>query len=189
MIDPETPDTSPPLPKGAHEDVLRWLSRDLDGELSERERILLSDHLDGCPPCEQVARQLRSAERALAEDAAVHPPVGLVERILARIDRGGVAAPALETSQPAMAHAAAVRTLRPLVSLKWSAALAAGLLALVTSVHLARAPKLAVASTTREFAGSDPALKRVLERWQRGRAAPPSFFELLLAPSSSKAGK
>ena len=110
------------LPAGAHEDALRWLNRALDGEISERERILLDDHLSGCPPCSTVASQLRAASSVLRADARSHPPVGLVDRILARIARSGEpAAPLAETGSSSRGLA----VVRPL---RWSAALAAGLL-------------------------------------------------------------
>ncbi|MBM4013961.1 MAG: zf-HC2 domain-containing protein, partial [Planctomycetes bacterium] len=74
-------------PTTRHDDVLRWLSRDLDGELPAREQVLLNDHLDGCPRCSAVAREWRAARRLLAADAALaarRAPVGLTERIMAR---------------------------------------------------------------------------------------------------------
>ena len=172
-------DTREPRAIGAHEDVLQWLSLDLDGELRERERILLSDHLSGCPRCEQVAEQMRAARRAIKVDARLRTPVGLVDRIVSRIER---ADEELEVArEPAPVAMAAVVSTRGFSFrlLRSSAALAAGLLLLVGGVFVAQEPKQAVATGTRTL---DPDVRRILDRWQAG-AAEPSFFELLFAPS------
>jgi len=169
------------IPAGVHEDVLAWVSRELDSELPERERILLADHLDGCPRCASVAAQLRSAHRALAVDARARPPIGLPDRILARIARAGEAEDAAsataDAGEPASRRGGAVVRM-----LRASAAVAAALLVVVGSVHVAQGPTQAVAGDAPTLEAADPALVRVLERWHKGRAAAPPFFELLLAP-------
>jgi len=187
------------LPAGTHEDVLGWMSKELDGELPERERIFLSDHLSGCPPCASVAAQLRAASRTLRADARARPPVGLSDRILARIARAGeparpVAAVADASRAGGALHPRAGGALHPraggaLQMLRWSAALAAGLLALASVAYVAQSPKTAVAANQPTLRTADAALMRVLDRWQKGRAAAPSFFELLLAPAPKAAPK
>ncbi len=174
MNDPDVNDDRP-LPAGTHDDVLRWMSLELDGELRTRERILLTDHLTGCPPCASVAAQLRSARRAFTADASARPPVALVDRILARIAR------AEET--PVAVGARGGSLLR---MVRASAALAAGMLVLVGSFYVAHGPTRAVAGSTPTLQMTDPALMRVLERWERGRAARPAFFELLLPAATGR---
>jgi anti-sigma factor RsiW len=156
-----------------HEDILQWLSRELDGELADPQRILLNDHLDGCPRCATVAAQWRSLRRALAADARAQPPevrVGVVDRILAHVQRAEAgeesAVPLAETAAPGSRRAVVL----PFTStLRRSAALAAGLLALIGTLYVARGPTTAVATGTGTIKTSDAALMRVLDRWQRGR--------------------
>ena len=155
-----------------HDDVLQWLSAELDDELPEPQRILLDDHLDGCPRCAAVARDWRATRVALGRDrrqAARRVPVGLAERIVARLE-------------PAAPLATTAVALAPLRVLRRSAALAAACLALIAGLWIGTEPSHASATAGRSSSGAidDPALQRVLERWQKGRAAPPSFFELVL---------
>ncbi len=162
-----------------HEDVLQWLSAELDDELPERQRILLADHLDGCPRCAAVARDWRATRVALGRDrqqAARRVPVGLADRIVARLEPSAPLATATASASGALALAPA-----PLRVLRRSAALAAACLALIAGLWIATEPSHASATAARApSAIDDPALQRVLERWQKGRAAPPSFFELVL---------
>lgn len=181
------------LPHGdlLHDDVLQWLSRSIDGELPRREQILLEDHLDGCPRCQRVALDWRRLSGALRRDAAAsqrRAPVGLDERILARIATeaaaGGTVA-ATEAAAGAESWPVARGESSAPLSIGWlrrSAALAAGLLLLLGIGWVASGPRQAsAAARPSALEQADPALRRVLERWQRGRAAPPSFFELVLA--------
>ncbi len=180
----------------AHEDVLRWLSRSLDGELSDREQILLADHVDGCPRCAQVALEWRRVHAVLRRDALAaqrRAPVGLDERILARIAdaaNGVVEVGGAAESLAAPVDGEAARDERgrqampPLQWMRRSAAIAAGLLVLLGVSWVASGPEQAsAAARPSALEQADPALRRVLERWQRGRSAPPSFFELVLTES------
>jgi len=164
-----------------HEDVLQWLSAELDGELPERQRILLTDHLDGCPRCAAVARDWRATRAVVRRDAVEsvrRVPVGLADRIVARLEP---AAPFATAGAPAAGVALAPAPLRVL---RRSAALAAACLALIAGLWIATEPSHASATVPRAAGAiDDPALQRVLERWQKGRAAPPSFFELVLPAS------
>jgi hypothetical protein len=162
------------LPAGAHEEMLRWFSRRLDGELPEREAILLADHLDGCPRCALVASQLRAARRAIAADESVRSPVGLVERIVARASRAEPVAADAAPSRPALRF--------PVGILRASAALAAGLLLLVGGLYVAQGPKHAMAGASPTLR-ADPDLARVLGRWRAAHSSDPSLLELLLAPA------
>ncbi|MBL8840383.1 MAG: zf-HC2 domain-containing protein [Planctomycetes bacterium] len=182
-----------------HGDVLQWLSRSLDGELPRREQILLDDHLDGCPRCQRVALDWRRLSSALRRDAAEsqrRAPVGLDERILARIATeaatgGAAAATGAAVGGESLVESRAASWPRasdepsaplPIGWLRRSAALAAGLLLLLGLGWVASGPRQAsAAARPSALEQADPALRRVLERWQRGRAAPPSFFELVLA--------
>jgi anti-sigma factor RsiW len=163
------------VPAGAHADALVWLNRSLDGEISPRDRILLDDHLAGCVRCSAIAAQWRSIERAVRVDAKPRTPVGLVDRIVSRVTR--TAAAAGET-----AAADAVPRFAPIRMLRMSAALAAGLVVSVGLFWLGSQPSGASAATRSPsiLESQDPALLRVLERWERGHAAQPTFLELLL---------
>jgi anti-sigma factor RsiW len=181
MDDPTNRDpfAAPRSPAGAdasHEDVLRWLSSDLDGELPARDQVLLNDHLGGCPRCASVAREWRAARKLMAVDAALaarRTPVGLTERIMARLEPIAVAG--AETSPT---HAL------PLQSLQRSALLAAACLLGLLCSWLVSEPRVVSATATGPALGKDDAaLERVLERWQRGLSARPSFFELALPVS------
>ena len=163
-----------------HDDVLLWTSRALDGELPERERILLEDHLAGCPACAQVAADWRGVQRAIARDALSRSPIGLADRIMARVTRESGEVPAMRSEPAGLGVVPLIRRLRV------SVALAAGLLAVAAGLWLATAPTQAMAGSERGIASSDPALARVLDRWQQGRRAPPSFFELILTPPARR---
>lgn len=160
-----------------HEDVLRWLSRELDGELPAREQVLLADHLDGCPRCAEVARDWRATRkflRADADAAARRAPVGLTERIMARLAPAPV--------EPVLAGAVPTPLLQlPMRLLRRSAAVAAACMIALAGAWFATEPAaVSATSGTPALGRDDPALQRVLERWQKGRTAPPSFFELAL---------
>jgi anti-sigma factor RsiW len=174
------------IPKGAHQDALAWMSRELDGELSERERVLLYDHLDGCPTCARVAAQMKAQHRVLAADARLRPPVGLVERIVAYVGRAGEPAQSAAAERDGAGQPAAARAGSALRLLRASAAFAAALLVLAGGVYVASEPRQAAAAGAPSLKASDPGLLRVLERWQKGRAAQPSFFELLLPSPPAK---
>lgn len=155
---------------GRHDDVLLWVSKELDGELTSQERILLTDHLQGCPPCTQARRELRGLSSVLRTHEKVLPPVGLVDRVVAH-----VLAP----------QAAAI--VGPWRSLRLSAALAAAALLALGVVYIAGLPGLAMADTKpRSEHRLDPELERALTRWESAREREPRFFELLLPANGGK---
>lgn len=58
--------------------VRQWVSADVDGELSTFERVLLADHLAGCPPCREfrmsvdgLTASLRAAPREQFEGIVI----------------------------------------------------------------------------------------------------------------------
>lgn len=168
---------------GEHEEALARLSRDLDGELGDVERILLAGHLDSCDRCAAVAARWRGIAGALRADSEARArigPVGLKERILARTSEaasGAVEPVELSAASPAGGSGSTLR------SLKLSLAAAAALLVAAGWFHAASGPTRAMAGEGSTLRSDDPALLRVLERWRKGRAAEPSFLELLLPGS------
>jgi anti-sigma factor RsiW len=180
MIHPDEPhEALPERPRvtgpGPHDDVLRWVSKELDGELGERERVLLGDHLEACLACAKVHRELRGIRDAARTHDAVQLPVGLVDRVATH-----VLAP-----EPSAAGAA---PLPPLIRLlRRSAAVAAAVLLLLGGIYVGRLPSGALAKPIpRHYAQThDAALERALARWTAARDEP-SFFPLLLPATNAK---
>src|SRR6185295_14200255 len=148
-----------------HEDVLTWVSKELDGELSAHERVMLNDHLDGCHACSQVRRELQGVRAAARTFEDVRPPVGLVDRVVSHVfaaERNEVAMTG-RASAPVLAPA----PLFPLHSLlRRSAAIAAELLLLLGGVYVGRMPRKAYADDKLIRSHRiDPALERALTRW------------------------
>jgi anti-sigma factor RsiW len=165
-----------------HDDVLAWVSKELDGELAVRERVLLDDHLAGCPRCAQIRRELRGAHafaRSELEDRVL-PPVGLVDRVVTHVLSPDHAA------APAEAAAAPVLLLR---RLRRSAAVAAAALLVFGGIYVGRMPSEALAGfETRPSPRLEPDLERALSRGvgvTRGDERP-LFVELLLPPARPK---
>lgn len=67
------------------EEVRERLSAWLDGELSEEGRAQVAAHLESCAACRRELAQLTALNAALAELAAPPVPLGLAERVLARV--------------------------------------------------------------------------------------------------------
>src|SRR5262249_48358967 len=112
---------------GPHDDVLLWVSKELDGELGERERVLLGDHLESCRSSSPARGELRGIRTAARTHEAVQLPVGLVARVATH-----VLAP-----EPA---AAAAPPPPLIVLLRRSAAVAAAVLLLLGGVYVGRLP-------------------------------------------------
>jgi hypothetical protein len=116
---------------GPHDDALLWVSKELDGEITERERVLLGDHLEACLACSTVRRELRGIRSAARTHDAAQLPVGLVDRVATH-----VLAP-----EPAAAVASPRSPLLQL--LRRSAAAAAAVLLLLGGIYVdgCRAPR------------------------------------------------
>ncbi len=159
---------------GPHDDVLLWVSKELDGELGERERILLGDHLESCLACSTVRRELLGIRNAARTHEAVQLPVGLVDRVATH-----VLAP-----EPVAAAAPP-----PLIRLlRRSAAVAAAVLLLLGGVYVGQMPREAWAKDdpTHSYPRThDPELERALVRWAAARGEP-AFFSLLLPAPNAK---
>lgn len=159
---------------GPHDDVLLWVSKELDGELGERERVLLGDHLEACLACSTVRRDLRGIRSAARSHEAVQLPVGLVDRVATH-----VLAP-----EPVAAGSAPPPPLIRL--LRRSAVAAAAVLLLLGGVYVGRMPNAAYATPMDSHSGHhDPALERALARWASARGEP-AYFSLLLPSPTTK---
>lgn len=62
------------------------LSRWLDGEMPEADRVALSAHLEQCPACMAELRALKRLDAALA-DLEVPLPSGLAKKVVSRLSR------------------------------------------------------------------------------------------------------
>jgi hypothetical protein len=68
------------------EDIRRRLKAFLDGELEEADRTAIQDHLEHCPGCAGVARQLGKLSGVLRTWKAEEPPVDLYDRLKAGLE-------------------------------------------------------------------------------------------------------
>ncbi len=157
---------------GPHDDVLLWISKDLDGELGERERVLLGDHLEACLACSTVRRELRGIRSAARTHEPVQLPVGLVDRVATH-----VLAPETAAAAPPP----------PLIRLlRRSAAAAAAVLLLLGGIYVGRLPREVYTTPLGPHSRThDAALERALTRWAASRGEP-AFFPLLLPSSATK---
>jgi len=115
-----------------HADAQLWISRSLDGELDAATRHELAAHLESCPECRTVSRQLGALRGLLAEDVLATSSVGLGARVHARVR-------AERRAPPAPARPGLVPLLRR------SAAAAACMLLLLGVVEVASLPGEALA--------------------------------------------
>ena len=67
------------------EQVQRRLSAFLDGELSKKQASRISEHVSGCPHCQQEAESLSAAWEQLGEMQEVHPSPHFWIKLNARI--------------------------------------------------------------------------------------------------------
>ncbi len=68
------------------ENIRRRLKAFLDGELEEADRTAIQDHLEHCPGCAGVARQLKQLSGVLQTWKAEEPPGNLYERLQAGLE-------------------------------------------------------------------------------------------------------
>jgi len=180
MNHPDEPHDRPELDRprisgpGPHDDALLWVSKELDGEITERERVLLGDHLEACLACSTVRRELRGIRSAARTHEAVQLPVGLVDRV------------ATHVLAPESAVAVAPPRSPLLQLLRRSAAAAAAVLLLLGGIYVGRLPRTAGATQHTPYTGThDPTLERALARWAT-TPGEPAYFSLLLPASASK---
>jgi anti-sigma factor RsiW len=65
------------------EQLSAWLDQELDAGVE----AILTAHLEGCEACQREWRQLRALDAALSNLAAPAAPMGLAERVAAKIRR------------------------------------------------------------------------------------------------------
>lgn len=72
-------------------EALELISAELDGELTPQQKAALEKHLNSCPTCRDLQRDLEAIHRELADIAAapVPPPVDLQPAIMAQIRAEG----------------------------------------------------------------------------------------------------
>lgn len=67
-------------------EVMEWMHRYLDHDLSQEEMIEMFRHIDNCPSCADVYDRLSTLSRQLEQLPDVKPPFSLVDSIMPRLD-------------------------------------------------------------------------------------------------------
>ncbi|MWV45326.1 hypothetical protein GRF59_17025 [Paenibacillus sp. HJL G12] len=67
-------------------EVVEWMHRYLDYDLSEEETVQLYDHLKQCPECAETFRMLKSLSRDLEDLPQVTPKFSIVDAIMPQLD-------------------------------------------------------------------------------------------------------
>lgn len=67
-------------------EVMEWMHRYLDHDLSQEEIIEMFRHIDNCPSCADVYDRLSTLSRQLEQLPDVKPPFSLVDSIMPRLD-------------------------------------------------------------------------------------------------------
>lgn len=68
-------------------EVMEWMHRYLDHDLSQEEMLEMFRHIDDCPSCAEVFDRLTMLSRQLEELPDVKPPFSLVDSILPQLDQ------------------------------------------------------------------------------------------------------
>jgi anti-sigma factor RsiW len=137
------------------------LSRYADGELSPVEAKGVREHLIDCPRCRGVVSEVASIRRFFEDGAgaALRAPAGFADR---------VAAAALAGPREEGSTRSTVRFTRRIAAIAAAIALLAAGGILVRSGAFDRGPASLQAQE------EDPVVKRIRERFERGRGAPPA---------------
>jgi hypothetical protein len=121
------------------DEVMEWMQRDIDHELTVAEKEAMKAHMQSCPDCAEMYARLLLLSQELASLPKVTPPVSLVDSILPKLDeldRSGsgpftaAASTAIQTMETAPAPVLTLAQERPqrFKSL-WSAVAACGIVA------------------------------------------------------------
>ncbi len=137
------------------------LSAFIDGELGAEDRLRVAAHLESCASCADDVEALREPGRALsASFARVNSPAGAALRVLAAIERRGVAQPGTRLAS---------------ILLEWACAAAAVLLAALV---------FALTHTDRPVRGGTDEFRRIIvgtEDPEEAAAPPRSESDLISA--------
>lgn len=68
-------------------EVMEWMHRYLDHDLSQEEMLEMFRHIDDCPACAEVFDRLTMLSRQLEQLPDVKPPFSLVDSILPRLEQ------------------------------------------------------------------------------------------------------
>lgn len=68
-------------------EVMEWMHRYLDHDLSQEEMLEMFRHIDDCPACAEVFDRLTMLSQQLEQLPDVKPPFSLVDSILPRLDQ------------------------------------------------------------------------------------------------------
>ncbi|WP_025695439.1 anti-sigma factor family protein, partial [Paenibacillus durus] len=83
-------------------EVMEWMHRYLDHDLSRDESLEMFRHIDGCPSCAELFERLNALSSELEQLPDVSPPFSLVDSIMPKleaIDRERAAAAAPSTAE------------------------------------------------------------------------------------------
>lgn len=67
-------------------EVVEWMHRYLDYDLSEEETVQLYEHLKHCPECTETFRMLKSLSRDLEDLPKVTPKFSIVDAIMPQLE-------------------------------------------------------------------------------------------------------
>ncbi|AIQ14010.1 anti-sigma factor [Paenibacillus durus] len=93
-------------------EVMEWMHRYLDHDLSRDESLEMFRHIDGCPSCAELFERLNALSSELEQLPDVSPPFSLVDSILPQLEaidreKAAAAAPSTaETDSPRMSRKA-----------------------------------------------------------------------------------
>lgn len=67
-------------------EVMELMQRKLDGDLNDSEQHLLTEHINHCPACSEMARRLERLHTELVQLPKVEPKFSLVDAIMPALD-------------------------------------------------------------------------------------------------------
>lgn len=109
-------------------EVIDWMQRELDYDLTEFEQKQLKEHVDGCLECAEMYRRLKHISSELEMLPKVTPAFNLVDAILPRIELQDGLPEATATSESEQALPRSSKRIKGFSSKQWGGIVAASLL-------------------------------------------------------------
>ncbi|WP_036737205.1 anti-sigma factor family protein, partial [Paenibacillus zanthoxyli] len=67
-------------------EVMEWMHRYLDHDLSRDESLEMFRHIDGCPSCAELFERLNALSSELEQLPDISPPFSLVDSIMPKLE-------------------------------------------------------------------------------------------------------